>query len=92
MAAINVDEKKLTEQLRETKPISKEMVDNYANLIDEEEKATKEVYAKMVASSGNNPLIENHINTMNQMYQRLRDGVKMFRNPELISELNMKER
>lgn len=91
MAAINVDEKKLNEQLRGTKPISKEMVDEYARLIDEEDATMKTVYAKSVTASGDNPLIENHINTMNQMYQRLRDGIKLFRNPELIKEVNKEE-
>lgn len=91
MAAINVDEKKLGEQLKGTKPVSKEMVDNYEKLVDEEEKAVKEVYAKLVKISGGNPLIENHINSMNNMYQRLRDGIKLFRNPGLIKEVNKEE-
>lgn len=89
MAAINVDEKKLSEQLRGTKPISKEMVDEYAAIINSEERVVIEFYTTSVSGSlSNNPLIQNHINTMKQMYKRLHDGIKLFQNPELIKEVN----
>lgn len=92
MAAIDVNEQKLSEQLRGTKPISKKMVDEYTDFIDKEEKLVIEFYATSASDLlGNNPLIENHINTMKQMYKRLQDGIKLFQNPELIKEVNKEE-
>lgn len=88
MASVNIDEKRLGEQLTGTRPISEKMVADYEKLINAEETAAKELYAKAVSTTGDNPLIQNHINSMNQMYDRLRKGVKMFRNPELIKEVN----
>ncbi|MCM1220977.1 MAG: hypothetical protein NC548_41475 [Lachnospiraceae bacterium] len=89
MAAMNVDEKKLTEQLRGTKPISKKMVDEYTDLVDKEEKLVMEFYATSVSELlDDNPLVQNHINTMKQMYKRLHDGIQLFQNPGLIKEVN----
>lgn len=91
MAILNIDENKLGEQLKGTQPISEKMVNDYAKLIDDEEAAAKEVYAKSVTVAGNNPLIQNHINMMNQQYKRLRDGIKMFHNPGLIKDVNKED-
>lgn len=91
MATVNIDERKLGEQLKGTKPISEEMVNEYARLIDDEEAAIKKVAKGLTLSAKNNPLVQNHINTMNQQYKRLREGIKLFSNPGLIKDVNKED-